>query len=104
MVVYSSMAEIGNDEGVGGDRRWLEILSVLLILKINQSREEQDHVPSFIHNWSAAVCTANLARQLMHTRLLRRLVPAEVMMAVCKVDVVFVEDGTPLEGSSYNVV
>lgn len=104
MVLYSSMAGIGNDEGGGGDRRWLKILSVLFILEINQSREEQYHVPSLIHNWSAAVCTADLARQLVHTRLLRRLVPAEVMMAVCKVDVIFVENGTPLEGSSYNVV
>ena len=36
----------------------------------------------------------------MHACFLGRLVPAEVVVAVGKVDVVFVEDGGPLEGGS----
>ena len=36
----------------------------------------------------------------MHACFLGRLVPAEIVVAVGEVDVVFVEDGGPLEGCS----
>ena len=36
----------------------------------------------------------------MHASLLTAFVPAEVMVPVCEVDVLFVEDGTPLKRGS----
>lgn len=36
----------------------------------------------------------------MHARLLRALVPTQVMVTMSEIDVVFVEDGAHLEGSS----
>ena len=73
------------------------MLPLLVILEINQGREEQDHVPPFVHDGGAAVGAADFAGELVHARLLRGLVPAEIVVAVGKVDVVFVEDGGPLE-------
>lgn len=80
-----------------GVRRF-KILPILLILEINQGREQQDHVPALVHDRGAAVRAADLAGQLVHAGLLGGLVPAQVVVAVGEVDVVFVEDGAPLEG------
>jgi hypothetical protein len=43
---------------------------------------------------------ANFAGELVLDGLLGRIVPFEIVVAVGEVDVVFVEDGSPLEGSS----
>lgn len=37
----------------------------------------------------------------MDTGLLRRLVPAEIVVAASEVDILFMEDGGPLEWCSY---
>lgn len=44
-----------------------------------------------------AVATPHLARQLVLDALLRWIVPLQIMMTVCEVDVLLVEDGRPLE-------
>lgn len=89
------------DWGAGGSTEFLpdfKVLSILGSLEVDQGREQQDHVSSFVHDGSSAVGTADLARQLVNTSFLRTLIPAQIVMAVCEVDVVFVEDGCPLEG------
>jgi hypothetical protein len=68
---------------------------------MDQTREQQNHIAALIHDRRMAVRTADLARQLVLDRLLRRVVPLEVVVAVGEVDVVFVEDGRPLKGCSY---
>lgn len=77
--------------------RDVKILPVFGRLEIDQGGKEQDHVPSLVHDGGAAVRTADLARQLVHARLLTAFVPAEVVVTVGEVDVVLVEDRGPLE-------
>ena len=48
-----------------------------------------------------AVGAADLAWQLVLDRLIGRVVPLQIVVAVEEVDVVLVEDGGPLERSSY---
>ena len=64
---------------------------------MDESRIQQDHIPSLIHDGSAAVSARDLAGKLVLCGLFSGLVPAEVVVAVSEVDVVFVEDGGPLE-------
>jgi len=61
---------------------WLEICLVLVGLQVNQAREEQDHVPSLIHDWAVAVVATNFARKLVLNRLVGRVVPLEVVVTV----------------------
>ena len=65
---------------------------------LDQGREQQDHVAAFVHDGGAAVRTRHFAGQVVRGGLGGRVVPAEVVVAVCEVDVGFVEDGGPLEG------
>lgn len=91
------------DEGVtlrGGCLRRSELLLRLIILKLDERWEEQDHVASLVHDWAAAVAAANLAWQLMSGRLLLAVIPDQVMVAAGKVDVPFVENCGPLETST----
>lgn len=67
---------------------------------MNQAREEQDHVPALVHNWAVAVVAADLARKLVLDRLVGWVVPLKVVVAVGEVDVLLVEDGSPLKRSS----
>ena len=80
-----------------GDAPDFKILPILIILPINERREQQDHVPPLIHDRRAAVRAADFARQLVLARLLGAFVPAQVVVPVREVDVFFVEDGAPLE-------
>lgn len=73
---------------------------VLRGLEVDQAREQQNHVPPLIHDRAVAVRAADLARQLVLDALVGRVVPLKVVVAVLEVDVVLVEDGRPLEGSS----
>jgi len=68
---------------------------------VDQAREEQDHVPALVHNWTVAVVAADLARKLVLDGLVGRVVPLKVVVTVGEVDVILVEDGSPLERSSY---
>lgn len=58
------------------DIRNIEVLPVFCILKVDQSREQQNHIPPFIHDRCTTVCTADLAGELVHRGLFRALVPA----------------------------
>jgi hypothetical protein len=51
-----------------------------------------------------AVGAANFAGELVLDRLLGRVIPLEVVMAVGEVDVLLVEDGGPLEWCSCEVL
>ena len=64
---------------------------------MHESGEQQNHIPSLIHDRTVAKTAADFAREGVFHGLRRRVVPFEVMVAVAKVDVVFVEDGGPLE-------
>lgn len=80
--------------------RGFEILPILLALKVNQGREKEDHVATFVHDRGAAIGAADFARKLVDAGFLRGFIPPEVMMAVREVDVCLVKDGTPLERGS----
>jgi hypothetical protein len=77
-----------------------EVLLILLTLELDERREEQDHVAALVHDRAVAERAADLARQLVLGRLGRWVVPLKVVVATLEVDVVLVEDGGPLEGSS----
>jgi hypothetical protein len=47
---------------------------------------------------------SHFAGKLVLDRLLRRVVPLEVVVAVGEIDVLLMEDGCPLEGCSYVTV
>jgi hypothetical protein len=73
-----------------------------LALELNERREKQDHVAALIHDGAVAERAADLARQLVLGGFRGWVVPLEVMVAVLEVDVFLVEDGGPLEGSSWD--
>jgi hypothetical protein len=70
---------------------------VLIALELDERREEQNHVSALVHNRTVAERTADLARQLVFGGFGGRVVPLEVVVTVFEVDVVFVENGGPLE-------
>jgi hypothetical protein len=78
----------------------LEVRLVLVGLEVNERREEQDHVAALVHDGAVAVRAAHFTGQLMLDALLGGVVPFEVVVAVSEVNVILVEDGGPLEGSS----
>lgn len=82
------------------DVRDVEVLAVLRRLEVDQSWEQQYHIPPFVHDRCTAVRAADFAGELVHRGLLRALIPAKVVNALGEVDVFFVEDGSPLEGCS----
>lgn len=65
---------------------------------VDKRRKQQDHVPAFIHDGRPTEGALHLARQLVDLRLLRGAVPAKIVVPVREVDVLLVEDGSPLEG------
>jgi len=78
----------------------LEVGLVLVVLKVNQTGEEQDHVSTLVHDGTVAERATNLAGKLVLDRLGARVVPLEVMVSVREVDILLVEDGGPLERCS----
>ena len=78
-----------------------KVLFILIVLEVDQGREEEDHIAPFIHDRRAAVRAADFAGKLVDTRLLGGLVPAQVVVPVGEIYVRFVEDGTPLEGGAW---
>jgi hypothetical protein len=81
-----------------------KITLLLITLELDQRREQQDHVPALVHDRTVAEGTAHLAGQLVLGGFGGRVVPLEVVVAVFEVDVVFVEDGGPLERCSWKRV
>jgi len=73
-----------------------------LVSQLDQTREEQDHVPSLVHNRAMAIIAPDFAWQAVLGGFRARVVPFEVVVAVGEVDVFFVEDGCPLEGGSWD--
>ena len=82
------------------DSRWLEILLILVVFEVDERWEQENHVSTFVHDWCTTVCAADFAGEFVNAGLLAGFVPAEIVVAVSEVDVVFVEDGAPLEGCS----
>ena len=70
-----------------------------MALELDERREEQNHVAALIHDGAVAEGAADLAGQLVLGGFGGWVVPLEVVVAVLEVDVFFVEDGSPLEGS-----
>ena len=87
--------------GNGQYSRWLEILLCLLTLKLDDGREHQHHVPPLVHNGCVAVRAADLAGQVMIRMLLLCMVESQALGAVLEVQILFLEDGGPLEGCAY---
>lgn len=77
----------------------LEVGFVLLCLEMHQSREEQYHVPAFVHDWRMTVAAANFTRQLMLDTLAGGIVPLQIVMSMREVDIRLVEDCSPLKWS-----
>ena len=82
----------------------LEVRLVLVGLEVNQGWEEEDHVAPLVHDGAVAEGAAHFAGQLVLDRLVRGVVPFEVVVPVAEVDVGFVEDGGPLEGGRWVLV
>ena len=81
-----------------GDPPWRKLLNVLSApLELEQAREEQDHVPTLVHDWAPTMGARDLAGQLVLRRLFAAVVPDQIVVAVCEVDVLLVEDSCPLE-------
>jgi len=64
----------------------------------DESREEKDHVAPFIHDGCAAIGTRDLAGEVMRDIFVGWIIPTEIVVAMCEVDVRLLEDGCPLEG------
>lgn len=76
-----------------------EKLLVLVVLEVDQGREQEDHVPALIHDRRVAVVAADFAGEFMGDGFFGRVVPFQVVMPMDKVDVRLVEDCGPLERS-----
>jgi len=76
--------------------RRLEVL-LSLVSELDKTREEQDHVTSLVHNRRMAVIAADFAGQAVLGGFRARVVPFEVMVSVGEVDVLLMEDGSPLK-------
>jgi len=76
---------------------WLELVHVILALELDKGREQQNHVAALVHDGRVAERAADLARKLVLDGLLRWVVPFEIVVAICEVDVGFLENGSPLE-------
>lgn len=64
---------------------------------MDQAGEEQDHIPSLVHDRAMAERAAHFTRQLVLHALLRRIVPLQIVVSVLEVYILLVEDGRPLE-------
>lgn len=80
--------------------RRLEVL-LSLVPQLDQTREQQDHVPSLVHDGRMAVIAADFAGEAVLGGFRAGVVPFEVVVAIGEVDVFFVEDGGPLEGGCW---
>ena len=72
--------------------------SFLRVDALDQGREQKNHIPPLIHDGRPAVGALYLAGEVVGCRFGRGVIPAKVVVAVCEVDVFFMEDGCPLEG------
>lgn len=80
-----------------------KIRFILICLEVHERRKQQDHVAPFVHDGRVAEGTAHFARELVRDGFAGWVVPFEGVVAVSKVDVVFVEDGGPLEWGGWSV-
>ena len=78
----------------------LEVGLVLVGLEVDQAREQEDHVSALVHDGAVTKAAANLAWKLVLDRLVGRVVPLKIVVAVGEVDILLVEDGSPLEWGS----
>jgi len=84
-----------------GSLPWCKFGNVFFVtIKFDEGREQEYHVAPFVHDRCSAVRTTDFAGKFMPCRLLSAVVPSQVVVAVREVDVLLVEDGCPLEGSS----
>ena len=64
---------------------------------MDQAWEEQNHIPALIHDWAMAEAAPHFAWQLVLVALGRWVIPLQIMVSIGEVDVVLLEDGSPLE-------
>jgi hypothetical protein len=84
-----SILDIDNPLRVEHMALWRKLLHGLLILELDQRREDEQHIAPFVHDGRMAEVAAHFAGQLVLERLVGRVVPLEVVVALCEVDVVF---------------
>ena len=72
----------------------------LVAFELDQTREQQDHVAPFVHDRGPTISAGDFAGQLVLGGLLGAVIPDEVVVSIGEVDVVFVENGCPLERRS----
>lgn len=73
------------------------VASLFLLNALDQGWKEQDHVATLIHDRCSAKGTLDLAWQMMGIGLVGRVVPTNIVNSVSEVDVLLVEDCSPLE-------
>jgi len=76
---------------------WLKELPFLFAAELDERREDERHIPPFIHDWRAAELAADFAGQVVCRCLGGRSVEGETGGSVVKGHVGLVEDGCPLE-------
>ena len=109
----SGIEHVAAETPLAGDITWcryiilfiprVEVFPILRVLEVDQGGEEQDHIPPFVHDGRSAVGAADFAGKLVDAGLFGAFVPAEIMVAVGKIDVVFVEDCCPLKRGAYKL-
>ena len=82
--------------------RGLKGISLLPLLvrgsiQFDQLREQQAHVPTFVHDQGMAKGTRDLGGHLILLRIARGRVKRQITAASSEIDILFVKDGRPLE-------
>lgn len=94
-------AELGNALRIEHVAGGPESLSAFLgVDTLDQGREEQDHVSTFVHDRGSTVGAGYFAWQMMGGVFVRWIIPTQIVMAVGEVDVRLVKDGRPLKWST----
>lgn len=81
-----------------------EVSLVFFRLEVNQGRKKKDHIATFVHDRRMAVRAANLAGKLVFDGLVGGIIPFQIVVAISEVDVFLVENGSPLERRSCNLL
>jgi len=72
-------------------------LLLLVRLELNQTREQQDHIPPLVHDWCSAVGTADFTRELVSCRLFAWVVPTQVMVPSHEINILLLKNRRPLK-------
>lgn len=82
---------------------WLKEQPFLFAAELDERREDERHIPPFIHDWRAAELAADFAGQVVRRCLGGRPVEGETGGSVVEGHVGLVKDGCPLEWCAWDL-